>query len=106
MGHVELKCIPFVEANPPVNMAKFGVKDVMSTPVRTVRDVESIQGILDVLKFNHNGYPVLNKKDKFVGLILRSQLRILINERAYMKKSQILSEKDYEPMKSRSREIG
>eukprot|EP00494_Astrolonche_serrata_P031783 UN32052 len=101
--HVELKCIPFVEANPPRIMESKSVRDVMSRPVRTVRKVTSVQAILDILKYKHNGFPVLNDNDKFVGLILRSQLRILINEKAYMKKDQILSDRHYDAKESRKR---
>ena len=30
---MEIKCIPFVEADPPVGMEQLNAEDVMSTPV-------------------------------------------------------------------------
>jgi len=32
---------------------------------------------------NHNGFPVMNTQGKYIGLILRSQLTVLLNKKAF-----------------------
>ena len=77
--HIELKCIPFVENNPPVVMEKMNADEVMSTPVTMLREVDTIDNILNALRTTaHNGFPVIENTERgiFRGLILRNQLMV------------------------------
>jgi len=83
--HVEIKCIPFLEFKPPVGMEQLHAQDLMSSPVVTVQEVESAENIVRMLEDNdHNGFPVLRRGTrKFVGMVLRSQLVVLLKLRAF-----------------------
>ena len=77
--HIELKCIPFVENNPPVVMEKMNADEVMSTPVTMLREVDTIDNILNALRTTaHNGFTVIENTERgiFRGLILRNQLMV------------------------------
>ena len=83
--HVEIKCIPFLEFKPPAGMEQLHAEDLMSTPVVTFDDVESAETIYRRLqRTKHNGFPVLLRgTNKFVGVVLRSQLIVLLKLRAF-----------------------
>jgi len=49
--------------------------------IRRIEQVEIIYDILD--KTNHNGFPVLNKRDEVVGIILRSQLITILKHKPF-----------------------
>jgi len=58
--HVELKCMPFVEASPSGNMYHLTAGDIMRHPVVCVKDVESVRRIVRTLdSCSHNGFPVV-----------------------------------------------
>ena len=81
--HIELKCIPFVENNPPVLMESMNADEVMSKPVVTLRAVETIGRVVEVLKTTaHNGFPIIENSERgiFRGLILRNQLIVMLRE--------------------------
>ena len=86
--HLEQKCIPFVEASPPAELAEMTAADVMASPVETLREVEDVRAVLKVLlETDHNGFPVVRtvgtRTDSFVGIVLRSQLLVLLEKRAW-----------------------
>lgn len=57
--HVEIKCIPFVEANPPLSMKNLSTKDVMKSPVVGIPRFTTLREISELLEHNHhNGFPV------------------------------------------------
>ncbi|XP_048253453.1 chloride channel protein C-like [Haliotis rufescens] len=89
-AQLELKCIPFLDTEPKImNNGKilqldlFYAKDIMSTPVVRVHQVESVFVIADLLlTTTHGGYPVV-KMDRhgqeiFYGLITRLELIVLL----------------------------
>eukprot|EP00753_Platysulcus_tardus_P014481 PLAT4376.2.p1 GENE.PLAT4376.2~~PLAT4376.2.p1 ORF type:complete len:683 (+),score=380.79 PLAT4376.2:233-2050(+) len=89
--HVELKCIPFVESNPPRDLARYTAADMMRKPVVTVRRLERVRDIINMLReHTHNGFPVVQDfgdgRDTFVGLILRNQLITIIRHHAFLEK--------------------
>jgi chloride channel 7 len=86
--HVELKCMPFVESQPSVNMYHLTAGDVMRKPVQTLPDVTTVGHVLDELgKTHHNGFPLCRTgedvKQTFCGMIMRNQLHVLLNKGAY-----------------------
>lgn len=77
--HVELKCIPFVEGTPSVGMEQMNAYDVATRPVVTMEQVVPLREVVDVLtSVTHNGFPVVTPNKKFAGVILRSQLVVLL----------------------------
>lgn len=80
--HVELLCVPFVENVPQNELQSLLAKDVMSKPVVCFRAKENAKFLYDtLLNCTHNGFPVLNKDNKFIGLMLKSHIVILIKHK-------------------------
>jgi len=50
----------------------------MSTDITSVKMVETVANIHEVLKTSHHGFPVLNSSGRVVGLISKNFLIILI----------------------------
>jgi chloride channel 7 len=67
-------------------MRKLKAQDVMTRDVHTFQEIESVRKIFQILKqTTHNGFPILNDNQQFVGLILRNQLITLLRYRAFTK---------------------
>ena len=50
-------------------------KDIMSYPVRSVKENTSVAEVLDVLKkYGHSGIPIVDKQERLVGIITRKDL--------------------------------
>ena len=64
---IELKCIPFVETNPPVIMENMDASEVMSAPVNTFREVEKVATIVQV-KFGSNRVGVRRREDVMIDV--------------------------------------
>ncbi|XP_046549442.1 chloride channel protein B-like [Haliotis rubra] len=89
-AHLELKCIPFLDTEPRVmNEGKllqldlFCARDIMSSPVVSVHQVESVASLAEMLLSNsHGGFPVVkrdrNNEEVFFGLITRIELMVLL----------------------------
>ena len=84
-SHLELKCIPFVENAPPRGMEQLQAQDIMVKPVVTFTEVARAGHVFEVLKsVSHNGFPVVNKRGKLVGMILRNQILVLLKKRVFI----------------------
>eukprot|EP01134_Creolimax_fragrantissima_P005325 CFRG5325T1 len=90
--HIALKQIPLLEWEPPKEMMSFYAAQVMTKNPLTIEEIDRVSDIIHVLKTtSHAAYPVvvprLNPdgvvKHKLVGIILRSQLVILLKHKAY-----------------------
>ncbi|XP_046582844.1 H(+)/Cl(-) exchange transporter 7-like isoform X1 [Haliotis rubra] len=97
--HVHLQGVPILGWEPPDMSANIFATEVMSHPVTVFRSVESVGRIMDLLKKEtHNGYPVVDdySPDRcirrglmyesfgtFEGMILRSQLIMLIKFKVF-----------------------
>ncbi|XP_064608888.1 H(+)/Cl(-) exchange transporter 7-like [Liolophura sinensis] len=97
--HIHLQGVPMLEWEPPVMAANISAREVMSHPVSVFRRVESVGRIVDILKSEtHNGFPVVDgytPEDShtteqypetfgtFHGLILRSQLVVLLKLKVF-----------------------
>ena len=82
--HVELKCIPFVEANPPLSLQGKCARDVMVTPVISLQRTVKVGVVLPILRSTtHNGFPIIDDDGRCIGLILRNQIVVMLRERAF-----------------------
>lgn len=87
---MELKCIPYLDAEPIVNcdgkkvsLELHSAADVMSSPPVVIHVRESIVYLADLLlNMNHGGFPVVRKtsigEEVFFGFINRLQLAVLL----------------------------
>jgi len=88
--HIEEMGVPFLEWEPPFVMRKFRATNVMNKPVVCFRRVELVRRLVSALKdTTHNGFPVVDDQTCFTGLILRSQLTVLLQHRCYKARSGI-----------------
>ncbi|XP_071130802.1 H(+)/Cl(-) exchange transporter 7-like isoform X1 [Mytilus edulis] len=97
--HIHMQGVPLVGWEPSSMLSTKRASEVMSHPVTVFRTKETVGRIIDVLKSEtHNGFPVVDDYDPFVeqsfqdeaesfgrykGLILRSQLIVLLKMKAF-----------------------
>ena len=88
-GMMHAQRLPFLEEEPPHELALLTARDVMSDKVIVLREVERVGDLLAVLRrCRHSGFPVVdtgrsNQCTFFSGLILRRHLLFLISSRAW-----------------------
>ncbi|GAB5583231.1 H(+)/Cl(-) exchange transporter 7 isoform X1 [Prionailurus iriomotensis] len=93
--HIQLQSVPFLHWEAPVTSHSLTAREVMSTPVVCLRRREKVGVIVDVLSntaSNHNGFPVVELADdsqpaRLQGLILRSQLIVLLKHKVFVERS-------------------
>ncbi|XP_023416539.1 H(+)/Cl(-) exchange transporter 7 isoform X2 [Cavia porcellus] len=93
--HIQLQSVPFLHWEAPVTSHSLTAREVMSTPVTCLRRREKVGVIVDVLSntaSNHNGFPVVEDSDntqpaQLQGLILRSQLIVLLKHKVFVERS-------------------
>ncbi|PRP79189.1 hypothetical protein PROFUN_13069, partial [Planoprotostelium fungivorum] len=77
---------PVLNWDPPSWSQWLEARHVMQDDVITMRTRESVRNIIRMLRdTTHNGFPVVRDDEKFVGIILRSQLTLLLTERAFVR---------------------
>ncbi|KAJ7547275.1 hypothetical protein O6H91_08G078100 [Diphasiastrum complanatum] len=83
----------FLQTEPPHQLLAMSASDLMSYNVICFHEIVSVAEVVEVLRSTrHNGFPVLRHSQldnssgggKFVGLILRQQLLLLLEQRAFM----------------------
>ncbi|XP_032315982.1 H(+)/Cl(-) exchange transporter 7 isoform X3 [Camelus ferus] len=95
--HIQLQSVPFLHWEAPVTSHSLTAREVMSTPVTCLRRREKVGVIVDVLSntmSNHNGFPVVEAADdtqpaRLQGLILRSQLIVLLKHKVFVERSNV-----------------
>uniref|UniRef100_A0A8D0B4Y4 Chloride channel protein n=1 Tax=Salvator merianae TaxID=96440 RepID=A0A8D0B4Y4_SALMN len=96
--HIQLQSVPFLHWEAPVTSHSFTAMEVMSTPVTCLQRIEKVGTVVDVLSdrsSNHNGFPVVesvsgnNQKSGLRGLILRSQLIVLLKHKVFVERSNL-----------------
>ncbi|XP_063223431.1 H(+)/Cl(-) exchange transporter 7 [Bacillus rossius redtenbacheri] len=99
--HIQLMQVPLMPWEPPPLSNFIYASEVMNHPVCVFRTVENVGVIVDVLKeVKHNGFPVVDpcvtedqgdqrSQGTFRGLILRSQLIVLLNNKIFNESSNI-----------------
>jgi len=88
---IEIKSLPALQHHPPHKTNLWTVKDVMASPVVTLREVESVDRIMRILRDStHMGFPVVtggqDELGFYRGFILRKQLLILLDKQLYKPK--------------------
>lgn len=87
--HIDLDKVPVLEWEPPPLSGQFKAKEIMCRPPITLNLRCHVRDIVDNLSkagSNHGGYPVVDNYGKFRGVILRSQLLILIKYKAFLER--------------------
>ncbi len=87
---IEAKGIPLLGWDAPFTYRKFKARHVMKASPVCLPIVVSLQHAVAVLQSNnHNGFPVINARGQFIGLILRSQVVSIIKAQAFQVGDQI-----------------
>uniref|UniRef100_A0A3Q3KAQ1 Chloride channel protein n=1 Tax=Monopterus albus TaxID=43700 RepID=A0A3Q3KAQ1_MONAL len=91
--HIKLQSVPFLHSEAPAT-SHWLTAEVMSSPVICLNRIEKVGTIVDILSSistNHNGFPVVvqvtsndEQPAKLCGLILRSQLIVLLKHKVFM----------------------
>lgn len=87
---IEAKGIPLLEWDAPFTYRKFKARHVMKTNPVCLPVIVSVNELVEVLQSNnYNGFPVINARGQFIGLILRSQLVSMIKAKDFQIGDQI-----------------
>ena len=82
--HIAIKCLPFVEPEAPLVMQGLVAREVMAAPCVTLSVVGSAETVVETLQRTpHNGFPLVDAAGRYVGLILRNHLVVLLRRRAW-----------------------
>ncbi|KAJ8363929.1 hypothetical protein SKAU_G00127600 [Synaphobranchus kaupii] len=88
--HIKLQSVPFLHWEAPATSHSRTAREVMSSPVTSFNRVETVGTVVDVLSntsTNHNGFPVVDEPGKICGLILRSQLIVLLKHKVFVERT-------------------
>ncbi|KAJ8345071.1 hypothetical protein SKAU_G00292640 [Synaphobranchus kaupii] len=95
--HIKLQSVPFLHWEAPATSHSLTAREVMSSPVTCFSRIEKVGTIVDILSntsTNHNGFPVVprvsddNEPGRICGLILRSQLIVLLKHKVFVERAQ------------------
>ncbi|KAG5832121.1 H(+)/Cl(-) exchange transporter 7 isoform X2 [Anguilla anguilla] len=94
--HIKLHSVPFLHWEAPATSHSLTAREVMSSPVTCFSRIEKVGTIVDILSntsTNHNGFPVVpgvgddNEPGRICGLILRSQLIVLLKHKVFVERA-------------------
>ncbi|XP_078096540.1 H(+)/Cl(-) exchange transporter 7 [Mustelus asterias] len=96
--HIKLQSVPFLGWEPPEKSHALTAREVMSYPVTCFKQLEKVGRIVDILSdtsANHNGFPVVDENHepdgdnvgRLCGLILRSQLIVLLKHKVFVERA-------------------
>lgn len=64
------------------------VTEIMATPAITLLDIDKVSKVYNILKQNkHNGFPIVDRENRLLGLILRKTLCVLLELRSFSSKA-------------------
>lgn len=96
---IEAKGIPLLDWDAPFTFRKFKARHIMHPHPVCLPVVVSLKHAVDVLQTNtHSGFPVINARGQFIGLILRSQVISMIKSQAFQIGDQIGARNRYRNM--------
>ena len=78
---IQLNNVPFLEPLDFLHAPRYellSAKGVMSSPVLSIMELDTLGNIFVCLGSGHHAFPVVNSKNKLKGVILRSQLESLL----------------------------
>ena len=84
--HIHLKKYPHLPEKVPKRRERLQAKDVMSTSVKSVCELEQVGTLIKLLRTTtHNGFPVAltGGRGSCIGVILRDQLKTIIAKRQF-----------------------
>jgi chloride channel 7 len=82
---LQIKKIPFLERHQHRDYVLHSVDEVMAQPVRTVKTAEQVGVLIETLRScNHNAFPVVKDNGSLVGIILRTQIEMLVNKKKFI----------------------
>ncbi|KAI4456755.1 chloride channel protein clc family member [Holotrichia oblita] len=104
--HIQLSGVPLLPWDPPPMANNIYASEVMSHPVVTLKSVENVGHIVELLKLTtYNGFPVVDPPmsdhgevttyGKIRGLILRSQLIVILQRKIFNECEQNWDEINY-----------
>ena len=95
--HIDLSNVPFLGWQPPSDSSRIFASEVMHSPVTSLQVREKVQNIVEILSTTHyNGFPVVDENTihqavrtfgRYRGLILRSQLLVMLKARIFQEYS-------------------
>uniref|UniRef100_A0AAY5EDM5 Chloride channel protein n=1 Tax=Electrophorus electricus TaxID=8005 RepID=A0AAY5EDM5_ELEEL len=90
--HIKLQSVPFLHWEAPATSHWLTAREVMSSPVTCFNQLEKVGTIMDFLSntaTNHNGFPVIVQAsgEQLCGLILRSQLIVLLKHKVFVERA-------------------
>lgn len=103
--HIQLSGVPLLPWEPPPLSYNIYANEIMSHPVMTFNTIESVGRIIQVLKKEtYNGFPVVDPRtgeqgdghlcQTFRGMILRSQLIVLLKNKIFNESHEIWNFKE------------
>ena len=81
------KNIPLLKETPPFGNRFVRAQELMSSPVVCLDLISSVQDIRKALLTSHQGFPLLNRAGKLVGILPRRFLKILIKHKEFIQLS-------------------
>lgn len=87
---LESKKLPFIESTLHTLglLNQNPITEIMASPVVTFTEIDKVGNIYDTLmQTKHNGFPVLDRNGQFKGLILRKNLCMLLELKAFSSKA-------------------
>ena len=82
--HIALKCLPFVEPDPPLALQGLTAREIMAAPCVTLQAHGTVHDLTDTLRScSHNGFAVVDHEGRFCGCILRNQLVVLLKRKKW-----------------------
>jgi chloride channel 7 len=87
---INLRKIPFLHYEPPFYLRKLTAQHIMrASNVVSFHCIERVGTIYRTLRSTtHNGFPIVDADGTFMGLILRSQLIVLLKKKAFSKSAE------------------
>ena len=80
--HIELANLPFLPFHSPSYYSRVSVSSVMSKGLCSILPVEKSEVIFQLLSTtSHSAFPVVDKDNKLLGLMLRKHLSVLMSKR-------------------------
>jgi len=82
---IKMKHLPMTTRKVKDRAKRWRVRDIMHAPVISFKETETVRHIYDVL-FNttHNGFPIVDRSNRVIGLISKHNLITAIENRAFI----------------------